>query len=123
MMSSSSPRYSDTLSSGAGMNDSDVNSAYGSSPKMRTYPQPMATMAITDLVISEGHHLTTLNRIAYALNQAVETSVTVGRKESTTVRSLVDRWAEMVQIHSKFHEDVVAVIEDLREAAELINEL
>ncbi|KAG0043120.1 hypothetical protein BGZ83_011808 [Gryganskiella cystojenkinii] len=78
-------------------------------------------MAITELVIAEAQHLATIQRVANALNRTLETAATSGRKESATIRTLVNRWSDLLKVHAKFHDDVVAVNEDLRETARLIN--
>ncbi|KAF9347636.1 hypothetical protein BGX26_000895 [Mortierella sp. AD094] len=124
-MSSTSPCSVTSSSPADGNMYSDVFSANGSvsSTPTTNSSRPIAAMAITELVISEAHYLTAIKRVANALNQATESTLAAGRKESVAVRSLIDRWTEMMRVHAKFHDDVVSVNEDLRETAAIINSL
>ncbi|KAF8928712.1 hypothetical protein BGZ58_009438, partial [Dissophora ornata] len=120
-MSSTSP--DSAFSSEGRIFPSDLPSTYGSAPTTPMHSRPVAAMAITDLVISEAHYLAAIKRVADALGQAAEISQAAGRKDSATIRTLIDRWSEMMRVHAKFHDDLIAVSEDLREAAGLINGL
>ncbi|KAF9100489.1 hypothetical protein BGX27_000369 [Mortierella sp. AM989] len=102
---------------------SNVSNVYGSVPSTPTNSRPMAAMAITELILSEAHYLTAIKRVTNALNQATESTLAAGRKGSVTIRSLIDRWTEIMRVHAKFHDDVVSINEDLRETAALINSL
>ncbi|KAF9144136.1 hypothetical protein BGX30_013674 [Mortierella sp. GBA39] len=102
---------------------SDASSASGSTPSTPTHSRPFISMAITELVISEAHYLAAVNRIGNALSQAAEANPAAGHKESSTIRSVSDRWAELTRMQTKFHDDVVAVNEDLRDTAGLLNGL
>ncbi|KAG0296632.1 hypothetical protein BGZ96_008931 [Linnemannia gamsii] len=119
-MSSTSPSCE---SPAFGNTYSDASSAAGSTPSTPTHSRPFAAMAITELVISEAHYLTTVNRIGNALSQAAEANATAGLKQSSTIRSVSYRWSELTRMQTKFHDDVVAVNEDLRETAGLLNGL
>ncbi|KAF9155386.1 hypothetical protein BG015_010036 [Linnemannia schmuckeri] len=119
-MSSTSPSCESPAS---GNTYSDASSAAGSTPSTPTHSRPFVAMAITELVISETHYLTAVNRIGNALSQAAEANSAAGHKESFTLRSVSDRWSELTRIQTKFHDDVVAVNEDLRETAGLLNDL
>ncbi|KAG9070103.1 hypothetical protein KI688_009434 [Linnemannia hyalina] len=119
-MSSTSPSCE---SPAFGSTYSDASSAYGSTPSTPTHSRPFISMAITELVISEAHYLAAVNRIGNALSQAAEANSAAGHKESSTLRSVSVRWAELTRMQTKFHDDVVAVNEDLRETAGLLNSL
>ncbi|GJJ73394.1 hypothetical protein EMPS_05752 [Entomortierella parvispora] len=122
MMTSTSP-------SSAGSHSPAVSSPTSSAPSPNSnsnsssshQQQPFASLAITELVITEAQNLATIQRVAHALNQTMENTVNAGRKESATIRTLVDRWSDLMRVHAKFHDDIVAVNEDLRETASLIN--
>ncbi|KAF9909212.1 hypothetical protein EC991_008973 [Linnemannia zychae] len=115
-MSSTSPSSASCESPAFGSTYSDVSSASGpSEPPTPTYSGPFAAMAITELVISEAHYLTAVN--------AGEANSAAGRKESSTLRSASDRWSEITRMQTKFHDDVVAVNDNLRETAGLLNGL
>ncbi|KAG0214882.1 hypothetical protein BGX33_001724 [Mortierella sp. NVP41] len=122
-MSSTSPSSAGSESLAFGNTYSDISSTTGSIPSSPTRSSPFAAMAITELVISEAHYLTSINRIGNALNKASEADTAAGRKESSTLRCVSDRWAEMTRMHTKFHDDVVAVNDNLRETAGLLNDL
>ncbi|KAH7050858.1 hypothetical protein BKA57DRAFT_504174 [Linnemannia elongata] len=102
---------------------SDASSAAGSTPSTPTHSRPFISMAITELVISEAHYLTSVKRFGNTLSQAAEANPAAGCKESSTLRSVSNRWTEMTRMQTKFHDDVVAVNEDLRETAGLLNGL
>ncbi|KAK3835896.1 MAG: hypothetical protein JOS17DRAFT_814526 [Linnemannia elongata] len=119
-MSSTSPSCE---SPAFGNTYSNASSAAGSAPSTPTHSRPFVSMAITELVISEAHYLAAVNRIGNALSQAAEANSAAGRKESSTLRSVSDRWAGLTRMQTKFHDDVVAVNEDLRETAGLLNGL
>ncbi|KAF9188481.1 hypothetical protein BGZ51_000570 [Haplosporangium sp. Z 767] len=80
-------------------------------------------MSITELVISEAHYLTAIDRVSNALTQAADRIAATGHKESMTMRALMERWSDIIRMHSKFHDDIVTVQEDLRETAALMNGL
>ncbi|KAF9431732.1 hypothetical protein BGZ76_011775 [Entomortierella beljakovae] len=101
---------------------SEVSSVSGSGPSTPTQLKPIAGMAITDLVMSEAQYLTIIKRVVNALNQVTERNLATGRKESVALRSLIDRWNEMIRIHARFHDDIISN-ENLRETAALINSL
>ncbi|KAF9127277.1 hypothetical protein BGW39_005971 [Mortierella sp. 14UC] len=123
-MSSVSPSSAGCGSPAFGNTYSDISSASGSSsPPTPTHSGPFAAMAITELVISEAHYLTVVNRIGNILSQAAEANTAAGRKESSTLRSASDRWSEITRMQAKFHDDVVAVNDNLHETAELLNGL
>ncbi|KAG0205914.1 hypothetical protein BGX28_002556 [Mortierella sp. GBA30] len=122
-MSATSPSSASCLSLSGGMTYSEVSSASGSAPPTPTHSRPFVSMAITELVISEAQFLTAIDRAAGALNQAADVSLAAGLKPSSTIRSLMERWSEMIQMHAKFHNDVLATNEDLLETAGLINSL
>ncbi|KAF8948714.1 hypothetical protein BGZ47_003041 [Haplosporangium gracile] len=119
-MSSTSPSCE---SPAFGNTYSDASSAAGSTPSSPTHSRPFVAMAITELVISEAHYLTAVNRIGNALSQAAEGNSAAGHKESSTLRSVSDRWFELTRMQTKFHDDVVAINEDLRETVGLLNGL
>ncbi|KAG0278590.1 hypothetical protein BGZ95_003630 [Linnemannia exigua] len=114
-----SPTFRNTYS------DASSFSVSGSSnPSTPTrHSGPFAAMAITELVISEAHYLAAVNRFGNALSQAAEANIAAGRKESSTLRSASDRWSEITRMQTKFHDDVVAVNDNLRETAGLLNDL
>ncbi|KAG0263556.1 hypothetical protein BG011_008620 [Mortierella polycephala] len=114
-MSSTSPAGGNTFS--------EVSSASGSAPSTPAHLRPFTSMSITELVISEAHYLTTIDRVANALTQVADKAAATGRKESMTMHALTERWFEIIRMHSKFHDNIVAVGEDLREIAALMNGL
>ncbi|KAG0319314.1 hypothetical protein BGZ99_005157 [Dissophora globulifera] len=92
-------------------------------PSTPKYSGPAAAMAITDLLMSEAQYLSVIKRVASSLSEAAVVSQTAARKDSATLRALIDQWAEIVQAHTKFHNDTAAVNDDLRETARLINNM
>ncbi|KAG0263015.1 hypothetical protein BG011_009412 [Mortierella polycephala] len=92
-----------------------------SSSNQRHGGHPSTT--VTELVISEAHYLSTLKRVGNALNLASNQTLVAGRKGSNTTRILVERWAIMMRIHIKFHDDIAAIKEDVQGAAKLLQEL
>ncbi|KAF8978657.1 hypothetical protein BGZ46_006249 [Entomortierella lignicola] len=121
-MSTNSPRSSAPSSIASG-NISSKDSNASVSPTTPTKSRPIAAMAITDLVISEAHYLTAIKRVTNALDRFTESTLAAGRKESAVIRSLIDRWTEMMRVHARFHDDVISTNEDLREIAALISSL
>ncbi|KAF9963327.1 hypothetical protein BGZ65_004365 [Modicella reniformis] len=102
---------------------SDASSALESDLTTPTYSKPLAAIARVDLVISEANYLVVMKRVESTLNQAAESAVSGARKERDTIRSLIDRWSEMMCVHTKFHDDVNVMDEDLREIVGLLNSL
>ncbi|KAF9427348.1 hypothetical protein BGZ94_005067 [Podila epigama] len=98
---------------------SEVSSTI-SSPATPTYhSRPFAAMSITELVISESQY-----RIAQSLEKATENAlISASRKDTVILRALNGRWNDIVRMHSKFHDDVVAINDDLLETASLVNGL
>ncbi|KAF9576483.1 hypothetical protein EC968_007961 [Mortierella alpina] len=123
-MSATSPSSAGCLSAAGGKTYSEVSSSCGSTPSTpTTHALPFASMSITELVISEAHYLAGINRVANALSQADDRSLAAGLKDSATIRSLMERWSDLIELHTKFHDDIVTVNEDLRETAGLLNGL
>ncbi|KAG0031275.1 hypothetical protein BGZ82_007063 [Podila clonocystis] len=120
-MTSSSPSSAGLSPVGATFSEVSTPSSSPATPTFRS--RPFASMAITELVISESQYVGTIKRVANALGKAAENTVIAGRKDSVTLRTLTDRWNDILRMHVKFHDDVVAVNEDLRETAGLINSL
>ncbi|KAF9962586.1 hypothetical protein BGZ72_000006 [Mortierella alpina] len=110
---------------------STITSASKSSSS--SLPSPMSLSAngrrgypsttISDLVIAEAQYLSTLKRVGNALNLASNQTLASGRKASTTIRTLVERWTAMMRIHIKFHDDLVAAKDDVRGSAKLLSNL
>ncbi|KAG9327350.1 hypothetical protein KVV02_007126 [Mortierella alpina] len=123
MMSATSPSSAGCLSIAGGKTYSEFSSSCGSTPSTPTHATPFASMSITELIISEAHYLAGINRVANALSQADDRSLAAGLKDSATVRSLMERWSDLIEMHTKFHDDIATVNEDLREAAGLLNSL
>ncbi|KAF9577952.1 hypothetical protein BGW38_006522, partial [Lunasporangiospora selenospora] len=103
-----------------------------SAPSLRLATLPSSTDSTTqyvpsttaaELVIAEGHYLSTLKRVGNALNLASSHVSSTGKKGSNTIRALVERWALMLHIHSKFHDEIAAVKEDVNEIARMVNDL
>ncbi|KAG0070125.1 hypothetical protein BGZ89_001375 [Linnemannia elongata] len=105
----------DTVFSGFSSNTSISSSTYGS----RGYP----CTTLSELIISEAHYLSTLKRVGNALNLASNQSLATGRKTSNVIRALVERWTTMMRIHLQFHDDVVAIKDDVRGTTQLLNNL
>ncbi|KAG0088307.1 hypothetical protein BGZ93_010484 [Podila epicladia] len=120
-MTSSSPSSAGLSPVGATFSEVSTPSSSPATPTFRS--RPLASMAITELVISESQYVGTIKRVASALGKAAENAVAAGRKDSVTLRTLTDRWNDILRMHIKFHDDVVAVNDDLRETAGLINSL
>ncbi|KAF9926849.1 hypothetical protein FBU30_003639 [Linnemannia zychae] len=120
-MSSISPSSTSSDSPVFGNGYSDDSSISESSPSTPAQSCPLAAMAITELVISEAHYLTAIKRVGSALNQVAAVNHSAGHKESSTLRSVCDRWSELTRMHTKFHDDVVTANENLRETAGLLN--
>ncbi|KAF9285777.1 hypothetical protein BGZ68_003561 [Mortierella alpina] len=123
MMSATSPSSAGCRSLASGKGYSEVSSSCGSTPSTPTHALPFASMSITELVISETHYLAGINRVANALSQADDRSLAAGLKDSATVRSLMERWSDLIELHTKFHDDIVTGNEDLRETAGLLSSL
>ncbi|KAF8936349.1 hypothetical protein BGZ47_009550 [Haplosporangium gracile] len=113
MSTSTSPV--DTVFSGFSSTTSLSSSTYGS----RGYP----CITHSELIISEAHYLSTLKRVDNALNLVSNQSLATGRKTGNVIRALVERWATMMRIHIKFHDDVVATKEDVQGTTQLLNNL
>ncbi|KAF9372797.1 hypothetical protein CPB97_001007 [Podila verticillata] len=63
------------------------------------------------------------SRVGNALNLANGNTVASGQKGSVTVRVLIERWTAMMRMHILFHDDVVSVKDNAREAASLLKGL
>ncbi|KAF9157384.1 hypothetical protein BGX21_001734 [Mortierella sp. AD011] len=101
----------------------DIFSVNGLASTSTNRSPPIAAMTITEFVISEAHYLIAIKGVANALNQVTESTLSAGHKESVAVRSLIDRWTEMMRVHAKFCDDIVSVNENFRGVAARINSL
>ncbi|KAG0228487.1 hypothetical protein BGX31_006568 [Mortierella sp. GBA43] len=80
-------------------------------------------MAKVDLVVAEAQYVAAMKRVEASLNQATENLGAAGRKDKDAIRLMIDRWSEMIKLHTKFHDDVNTMNEDLRGVAGLLNSL
>ncbi|KAF9315569.1 hypothetical protein BG003_002882 [Podila horticola] len=107
-MTSSSPSSAGLSPVGATFSEVSTPSSSPASPTFRSHP--FASMAITELVISESQYVSTIKRVANALGQAAENAVTAGRKDSVTLRTLTDRWNNILRMHVKFHDGLYILV-------------